>query len=248
MLLLPTCGRPREVLELIAHFQGAHSFDRALYPKVNVLIDDAMNERREDYVDMPWPEGWTVTEFAEHHELTNLLNTGLRMFWDGKEPVGFFGDHFRPLTPFAAELAEAAADWFMSWPCDGESSHKQPAGCPTFGPKLIHALEWLMLPTTWHLCTDRVWWHLWKHLGIVRHVESVRFTRTWPVGKGQVMRVFRGQDMNVHDHAAWLKWEKDEAPAVIERIRNGMFNDGYTFNNDGRIHARHGCMPFREGW
>lgn len=250
MILLPTCGRPLEVIDMIVQMWRAHGSD--VLPPVHVLIDDAMNERRDSYESIPWPRGWYVTEFAEHHELTSLLNTGLRMFWDRwsdyREPIGFFGDHFRPLTPFAAPLAEAAGDWFISWPCDGESSHKQPAGCPTFGPKLIDALGWIMLPTTVHCCTDRVWWLLWRELGIVRHVESVRFTRTWPLGQGSVSRVFKGQDINARDHAAWRKWEAEEAGEMIERIRVGMTADGYSFGADGRIDARHGCTPFKPGW
>lgn len=243
MILLPTCGRPKEVEGLIDAYNAAGET-----ASVHVLIDDAMNERREDYGDTPWPKGWRITDYAEHHELTHLLNTGVRMFWSGKEPVGFFGDHFRPLTPFAAPLAEAASDWFIAWPCDGDSSYRQPAGCPTFGHKLVKALGWIMLPTTWHCCTDRVWWLLWRDLGIVRHVESVRFTRTWPIGHDRVRRVYRGQDLNGHDHAAWLKWERDEAPLVVKNIRAWMQADGYSFGADGRIDARHGCSEWRPGW
>ncbi len=243
LILLPTCGRPREVEGLIAAYTAAGET-----APVHVLIDDSMNERREGYDDVAWPKGWKITSLAEHHELTRLLNVGLRMFWDGREPVGFFGDHFRPLTPFAAALAEAAADWFIAWPCDGVSSDKQPAGCPTFGPKLLDAMGWLMLPATMHCCTDRVWWHFWRELGIVRHVEAARFTRTWPLGQGSVPRVFKGVDINAHDFAAWKAWERDAAPGVVERIRAGMIADGYTFGADGRIDARHGCSEWRAGW
>lgn len=269
MLLLPTCGRPKEVAELIQAWRKAGET-----APVHVLIDDSVNPHRDGYEDLHfdedrggplWPAGWDHTEMAEHHELTQLLNTGLRMFGGpgsphAGEPVGFFGDHFRPLTPFAARLAAAAQDWFIAWPNDGgalsgaapargATSHKQPSGCVMFGPKLIDALGgWIMLPTTWHCCTDRVWWHLWRTLGICKHVEDVHFTRTWPVGQGSVPRVFRGQDLNAHDFAAWKSWERHQAPAVIALIRAGMVADGFSFDSEGRIDPRHGCTKFQEGW
>lgn len=243
MLLLPTCGRPRELADLITAFHACGET-----AEVCVMIDDALNERREDYSEIRWPKGWTYIEYSEHHELTKLLNMGVKMH--PRAPCwGFFGDHFRPLTPFASQLAIAAGEWFIAWPCDGDSSYRQPAGAPHFGRKLVEALGgWIMLPTTFHCATDRVWWMLHRDLGIVRHVESVRFTRTWPLGQGAVPRVFKGQDVNAHDFKAWKAWERDEAPGTIARIREAMTRDGFTFGADGRIDARHGCSPFKEGW
>jgi hypothetical protein len=242
MIFLPTCGRPREVTELIEAYQACGETAPVL-----ALIDDAMNERRESYEDIAWPQGWSYVEFSEHHELTRLLNMGLRMY-PGEKCYGFFGDHFRPLTPFAAALEEAAGDWFIAWPSDGESSDKQPAGAPHFGGKLVAALGWIMLPGTFHCCTDRVWWLLWRELGIVKHVETVRFTRTWPVGHGSVPRVYRGRDVNAHDFAAWQAWERGWAPSVVEKIRAAMQAEGYIFGADGRIDPRYGCTEFKPGW
>lgn len=246
MIVLPTRGRPHEIDELIDAMRLAYSASDKL-PPVTVYIDDAENPELPDYEMIDWPEGWAIVRHAEHHELTALVNKAFE-----REPAHrsytLIGDHFRPLQPFAAELEAAAADWFIAWPCDGTSSDKQPAGAPTFGGKLVRALGWIMLPGTVHCCTDRVWWYLWRELGICKHVERVRFDRTWPLGQGQVPRIFRGRDYNAADFARWKQWEKDLGPATVKRLRELMVADGLSFDESGRLRPVHGCTPFKAGW
>jgi hypothetical protein len=178
--------------------------------------------------------------------MTAALNGLLELFPD--QPFyGFFGDHFRPLTRWSEPLAKAAGDWFIAWPCDGESSYLQPAGAPTFGGKLIRKQGWICLPSTIHVCTDRVWHVLWKDLGIVRHVEDVRFTRTWPLGPGAVKRDFKGEDYNARDHEAYRRWETGPGQELIRGIRQDMIADGYEFVN-GRLADKYKTEPFRPGW
>lgn len=240
MFLMTTRERPLEVRDMIAAMRATGHV-----PDVWVRIDGPPFD---GYRELDWPANWCVTYADEQIELTAAINR-LMAANPGQKFYGFFGDHFRPLTPFADALMEAAGEWFMAWPCDGGSSYRQPAGCPTFGPKLIEALGgWIMLPTTVHCCTDRVWWHLWRTVGNVRHVEAVRFTRTWPIGTGAGARYYNGRDYTKGDYAAWIAWERDEAPQACARIRAGMKADGFTFDAEGRVDARHGVAPFKEGW
>lgn len=243
MLMLPTMGRPDEVAELIDAYRTCGET-----APVHVLIDDAFNPKNKHYYQVDWPTHWKREPFEDWRELSNLINSGFRARPDEKT-YAFFGDHFRPLTPFAKDLADAAGDWFIAWPCDDESSHLQPAGCPTFGGELIRTMQWIMLPTAIHCCTDRVWHHIWYRLGICKHVQHVKFTRTWPVGKGSAVRpLFHGFEINNHDLEAWQNWEANQAPQMIARIRNAMKGAGFEFGSDGRIDPKHGCTPFQPGW
>lgn len=236
MWFLPTRRRPQECVALIEAMQTAGDV-----PKVAVMIDD---DDTSAYADVPWPAHWDIHCSRGHMEMTRVINRLLALY-PGDAFYGFFGDHFRPLTPMFDALRQAAGDWFMAWPSDGgQLSHRQPAGAPTFGGKLIDLLGWICLPATLHICTDRIWWHLWAELGIVRHLDDARFTRTWPVGRGHVPRRYMGQDVNQHDRTQWLWWRDHEAPAVVAQIREAMKRDGYRFDERGRIAAEYGCLPF----
>lgn len=237
MWLLPTRGRPDECRALIAAMRAVDDV-----PPVAVMIDDD----RATYADVAWPLHWTVHHAPEHLEMTRAVNLLVGLH-PGESFYGFFGDHFRPLTKWSAPLEAAAADWLIAWPSDGDASARQPSGALTFGGRLVAALGWICLPATVHVCTDRVWWHLWRQLGIVRHVEGVRFTRSWPVGQGQVPRQFQGRDYNAADFAAWRAWERDAAPATLARLRIAMIADGYEFAGTS-LHERHGATPFQPGW
>lgn len=239
MWLLPTRGRPESCVELIAAMGACGDIPQ----RVAVMVDDDPR----NYAGVPWPQAWTIHRSDEHLEMTRAVNTLLTLH-PGESCYGFFGDHFRPQVPMFEALQEAAGDWLIAWPCDGEGSYRQPSGAITFGGKLVKALGWICLPTTVHVCTDRVWWHLWRRLGIVRHLEQAKFTRTWPLGPGPVQRCYRGHDYNAHDYAAWLCWRDNHAPRLIQDIRRAMTADGYRFGADGRIASEHGCTPFHAGW
>lgn len=246
MFLLATRDRPHEVDGMLDAMALAHA--GAALPRVHVLLDGYLLDEDRGYDRIDWPPGWRITELSEHVELTRAINFGMALN-PGERSYGFFGDHFRPLTPFADALAEAAGDWFMAWPNDGRSSERQPAGCPTFGAKLIEALGgWIMLPTTVHCCTDRVWWHIWREVGNVKHVEQARFDRTWPIGRGAGARYYQGRDYTRGDFQAWKDWEANQAPQACARIRAGMKADGFRFDADGRLSPGQGQLPFQEGW
>lgn len=233
MWFLPTRGRPQECQQLIEAMKAANDI-----PPVAVWIDGD-----DGYADVPWPSHWSIHHSPERVEMTAALN-GLYALYPDQPFYGFFGDHFRPLTEWSKPLEAAAGDWLMAWPSDGISSDKQPAGAPTFGGKLIKALGWICLPTTVHVCTDRVWWFLWKDLGICRHVETARFTRTWPLGEGEVIRNFQGRDYNANDMDAYHKWERHHGQQAIGGIREAMMAEGYKFI-DGRLVDG---LPFKAGW
>lgn len=237
MFFLPTRGRPDECRQLIEAMQATGDV-----PPVAVWIDGDPS-----YADVKWPSHWPIHNSPERVEMTAALN-GLLALYPDEPSYGFFGDHFRPLTAWSKQLEEAAGDWMIAWPCDGESSFLQPAGCPTFGGKLIRKQGWICLPSTVHVCTDRVWHVLWKDLGIAKHVQSVRFTRTWPLGQGSVPRSFKGQDFNAHDRDAYSKWEPGEGQKLMADIREDMKAEGYEFGPDGRLADKYGTDPFRPGW
>lgn len=232
MWFLPTRGRPGECIQMISAMRAVGDV-----PKVAVMVDDEPKH----YAGVPWPKHWDIHFAPEHLEMTRALNTLLAMY-PGEKTYGFFGDHFRVLTKWSAQLEEAAGDWFMAWPNDGKISHRQPAGAPTFGSKLVRALGWICLPATHHLCTDRVWWLLWKELGIAKHVEAVRYTRDWD--RKEVGRVYNGVNMNVHDYHAWLAWEELESKTVMHRLRKAMFDDGVPFDGTRAV----GGSSFVAGW
>jgi hypothetical protein len=237
MWFLPTRGRPLECIELIRAMAATGDV-----PEVAVMIDDDPAIYRA----VEWPAHWHVHVAHEHMELTRAVNTLLSLH-PGRDCYGLFGDHFRPLTPMFEQLRAAAGDWFIAWPSDGgEMSHVEPSGAPTFGAKLVDLLGWICLPTTIHIATERVWSHLWRELGIVRHVEGAHFTRTWPVGRGRVPRDFHGIDFNDCDSLAWKHWHANDAVRVVTQIRAAMRADGYAFAGNGVIAPEYGCTRFRE--
>lgn len=233
---MTTRGRPHQVRDLIAAFKAAGEV-----PPVAVMIDDDPKV----YESIKFPAHWHIHVAPEHLEMTRAHNMLLGMY-PGRACYGWFADHFRPLTPMFPALKAAADDWFMAWP-NSEMSHSELAGAPTFGGKLIRMLEWINLPTTVHIATERPFGWLWEKLGIVKVLENERFTRTWPVGQGSVPRNYRGVDYNDDDARAYRKWQIQEAPRVIERIRAAMIADGYEFQDDGLIHPKHGCTRIGAG-
>jgi hypothetical protein len=232
MWFLPTRGKPADCSALIAAMEEVGDV-----PHVAVMIDDDPKV----YAGVEWPAHWKIHVSPQHLEMTKAINTLLSMY-PGEKTYGFFGDHFRPLTKWSQPLREAACDWFMAWPNDGRISHRQPSGAPTFGGKLARALGWICLPETKHLCTDRVWWFLWKQLGIAKHVAHVHYTRHW--GQAERDRNYKGVNLKQADYFAWLKWRDLEAPAVIHSLREAMLKDGIAFSGERVV----GCSPFVEGW
>lgn len=236
MWFLATRNRAESCKELVAKFKEIGAI-----PPVAVMIDDDPAK----YADVRWPGHWDIHVAPEHLEMTRAHNTLLGMY-PGEKIYGWFGDHFRPKTRMWTALAQAADDWFMAWPY-GEIAHTELEGAPTFGHKLIETIGWINLPTTVHVATERPFTWLWQKLGIVRVLEREKFARVWPQGKGTVPRLYKGQDYNKADTLAYIDWRDNEAPALIERIRNGMIADGYEFRDNGLIHPKHSCTSIGMG-
>lgn len=238
MWFLATRDRPFECIQLVAAFKATGDTRDAA-----VMIDDDPDKYRL----VRWPKGWDIHVASEHLEMTRAMNTLLGMY-PGKPCYGFFGDHFRPMTPMFDKLTKAVGDWFMSWPNDGEVSATQMAGLPTFGAKLIKEVGWLCLPTTIHVATEMPWHFLANSLGIFRHTTDAHFTRTWPVGAGVIKRKYGNiEDYNGVDGLAWKAWRDYDAPELIDRIRRLMKSDGYEFGDDGRLVGQ-GCKRTQSSW
>lgn len=248
MFLLTTRSRPSEAAGLLAAMRATGDV-----PEVAVRID---GPPWDGYPELDWPEHWDMVWAGERVELTAAIN-GLLARYPGRGFYAHFSDHFRPLTPgWSKALIEAAGDWFIAWPSDqhapSPSSDRDIVGCPTYGGKLAALIRehWngaLLLPSTLHVCTTRPPWLLWRDLGIGRHVEAVRFDRTWPLPPGRVKREFKGLDYNDHDYNTWREWEREEAGELVAAIRSAMIRDGYRFGPDGRIDPSYGCAPWKGG-
>lgn len=235
MWFLATRGRPDQCVELIEAFEKTGDI-----PEVAVMIDDDPDV----YKEVPWPDKWHIHHSPEHWEMTRSINE-LYLLYPGHKCYGFFGDHYRPLTPMWKQLEDAAGDWFIAWPNDDYMSKEEFAGAPTFGTKLLREVGWICLPTTIHIATEAPWMLLWYKLGIVKHLEQHKFTRSWPNRKeGIVKRNYKGVDYNQADFEAWHHWRNTEARELIDRIREKMKADGYTFDHEGIIDQKYGCAPY----
>lgn len=208
MFLLPTRGRPEQVIGLIKAMAAVGNV-----PEVAVMIDDDPKV----YAGVPWPEHWHVHVAPEHLEMAGALNK-LYELYPGQPWYAPIPDHMRPQTRgWVEKMVAAAGEWNIAYCADDwrngarldDRSRPRICGAVVLGGKLVEKLGWIVPPFLKHLYVDDVLEAIGERHGLMRFVPDVLCTTERRSLSPD--RTHKGEAYAERDRAAWQAWEREGA-------------------------------------
>ena len=204
MIFLGSRGRPASLQRV---------FDsNPTHPGIVMLDeDDAHN-----YAKVRIPPNWTI-EVEQRTPLVPRINKVVARFPD-LEWYGFGCDDIICSPGWDVELAKEAGRYNVAWGDDLINGVKLSA-VPFVGGDLVRAAGWFYPPVFKHLYGDYVWYLVSQALGNgVYRPDVITEHLHWSTGKQPYDQTARERPV-AHDHAVWPKFEKNELPVIIDRLK-----------------------------
>jgi len=198
MFIMPTRGRPHNVLRLIDLCSTGYSW------WVGVDSDDP---KLGEYENLPFPDGWNLI-VRDRRPVCEIFRDAFDALPD--EPFyGFIGDDVVPgSVGWEKKLVSAAGDDGVAYGDDLVHGEKL-ATHPVIGGDLVREQGWLVLPGLEMLYADTVWTVLARRRGVLRYLPDVIMEHRHPcVGKAP-RKEYEPKTCHKNDRQVYRGWKSD---------------------------------------
>lgn len=223
LVICPSRGRPGKCERMIKSFkENTHSADMV----VRVDIDD---ECLEEYMALDCPEIGVIP--GERKTITQIIN---KCFYNGNIYYDFFSvindDFIYQTKNWDLILGYATRGFGIAYGNDGIQGERIPT-TSVISANLVHSVGWLQMPDLIGLYGDNVWKDIGQALGCLYYVPEVEITHMHPLQyreeKDDTFKNTNSQERYRADYATYLKWKKNDFPALIDKIySSGLFKKG----------------------
>lgn len=223
LVICPSRGRPAKCERMIKSFQkNTHSADMV----IRVDLDD---EYLEEYMAFDCPAIGIIP--GERKTITQIIN---ECFDNGNIHYDFFSvindDFIYQTKNWDLILGYATRGFGISYGNDGIQGERIPT-TSVISANLVRAIGWLQLPSLIGLYADNVWKDIGQALGCLYYVPEVEITHMHPLQyreeKDDTFKNTNSQERYRADYATYLKWKKNDFPALIDKIySSGLFKKG----------------------
>ena len=168
---------------------------------------------------------------GEQQSITQMINdcvSGNEMDYDFFSVVN--DDFIYQTKNWDLILGYATCGYGIAYGNDGIQGERMPT-TSVISANLVHAVGWLQMPDLIGLYGDNVWKDIGQALGCLYYVPEVEITHMHPLQyreeKDDTFKNTNSQERYRADYATYLKWKKNDFPALIDKIySSGLFKKG----------------------
>lgn len=217
MWILATRSRP----ENCKRFIDAWIKTKASTP-VYVRIDDN-DPTLDELLNLPWPKEFKVVVGPREGLRAAMQELYIK---NPNEPwYGLLADDLVPQTEYwDITLANKAGVNSISYPNDLGGKPRCPTH-PLVGGDLVRSIGWFGFPVVQHLYVDAAWQIIGEGLGKLYRLEDVIVEHVHPFWQKAVKdKIYvENKKRAANDKNEFLKWCKDQAPALILKLKTEGF-------------------------
>ena len=168
---------------------------------------------------------------GQRKDITTMINETFQLY---KLDYDFFSvtndDFFYQTKNWDLILGYATRGFGIVYGNDGIQGERIPT-TSVISANLVHAVGWLQMPDLIGLYGDNVWKDIGQALGCLYYVPEVEITHMHPLQyreeKDDTFKNTNSQERYRADYATYLKWKKNDFPALIDKIySSGLFKKG----------------------
>lgn len=223
LVICPSRGRVEKCERMISSFKKNRYSAEMI---IRVDIDDPCLEK---YMEFDCPIIGVIP--GEQQSITQMINDcilGYEMDYDFFSVVN--DDFIYQTNNWDLILGYATRGCGIAYGNDGIQGERIPT-TSIISANLIHAVGWLQMPDLIGLYGDNVWKDIGQALGCLYYVPEVETTHMHPLQyrgeKDDIFKKTNSQERYRADYATYLKWKKNDFPALIDKIYSfGLFKKG----------------------
>lgn len=213
MIILPTKGRPDNLVRFIGAYQKTY----AILP-VYVVLDASDSFR---YDGITFPENWKRVTAPPGTPIGNIFNLVFEAC-PNEAYYGIMADDVIPETPhWDTLLRQACQPNKIAWGMDGIQNEAIPVH-PFIGGELVRELGFLAAPGIRHWFVDNAWKSIAVALDAEMYLPDVKTSHHHYVnGKARLDRTYEEQPDHRADELAYLNFMKYQFDPIINTIKQG---------------------------
>ncbi len=223
LVICPSRGRIEKCERMIA------SFKKNRYSAEMIIRVDINDTCFEKYMEFDCPVIGVIP--GEQESITQMINdcvSGNEMDYDFFSVVN--DDFIYQTKNWDLILGCATRTNGIAYGNDGIQGERMPT-TSVISANLVHAVGWLQMPDLIGLYGDNVWKDIGQALGCLYYVPEVEITHMHPLQyreeKDDTFKNTNSQERYRADYATYLKWKKNDFPALIDKIySSGLFKKG----------------------
>ena len=153
MFILPSMSRPDQCAEILKRIKDSGATSKGVLVVNGRSHAEKYADELRVHTTKSLPENWRMMILPENLGCIGAMNKVFKMYPD--EPwYGFIADDEylmkEPPPDWDKRLIEAAGDWGIAHAWENWHNGRRCQGYPVIGGKLVRAIGYMALPTTWH--------------------------------------------------------------------------------------------------